>query len=36
MRKDLTRPSLLTRLQSVPGTSPIPAMTILLKSGDGP
>jgi hypothetical protein len=32
-RKDLTRPDLLNRLQSVPGIGPILGMTILLEKG---
>ena len=32
-RKDLLRPDLLLRLQSVPGIGPILGMTILLESG---
>lgn len=34
VRKDLVRPDLLVRLQSVPGVGPILGMTILLESGD--
>jgi transposase len=33
IRKDLARPDLLARLQSVPGIGPILGMTILLESG---
>ena len=33
IRKDLARPDLLVRLQSVPGIGPILGMTILLESG---
>ena len=33
VRKDLARPDLLMRLQSVPGIGPILGMTILLESG---
>lgn len=34
IRKDLARPDLLVRLQSVPGIGPILGMTILLESGE--
>jgi len=34
IRKDLARPDLLVRLQSVPGIGPILGTTILLESGD--
>lgn len=33
IRKELARPDVLMRLQSVPGIGPILGMTILLKSG---